>query len=66
VAIAWLVTTNDNVAAIRLYGLAGYRLRERRIGAVDELRRTLKPSIPEFGVGGVRISDELEFERRVG
>ncbi len=30
-------------------------------GAIDEARK-LKPSIPEFGENGVRISDELEFE----
>ena len=62
VRTAWLITTNDNAAAIALYRRAGYRLKARHKGAIDELRRTIKPSIPEIGEGGVPITDELEFE----
>lgn len=58
---AWLVTTNDNLAALRLYQRAGWRLAALRPGAVDELRRTLKPSIPALGDGGLPIRDELEL-----
>lgn len=58
----WLITTNDNAGAIALYRGAGYRLKARHTGAVDELRRTIKPSIAEIGAGGVPITDELEFE----
>lgn len=58
----WLVTTNDNVAALGLYQQLGYRLVELRAGAVDESRRTLKPSIGEFGAHGIPIHDELELE----
>jgi ribosomal protein S18 acetylase RimI-like enzyme len=58
---AWLVTTNDNRAAIHMYERAGYRLREVRHGAIDDLRRTLKPSIPERAEDGTPITDELEY-----
>lgn len=58
----WLVTTNDNVAALGLYQQLGYRLVELRVGAVDESRRTLKPSIGEIGARGIPIHDELELE----
>ncbi|NJD27080.1 MAG: GNAT family N-acetyltransferase [Chloroflexi bacterium] len=59
---AWLVTTNDNLTALRLYQRAGWRLAALRPGAVDEARRTLKPSIPALGDDGIPIRDELELE----
>lgn len=57
----WLVTTNDNLDALRFYQRRGFRLRALRAGAVDEARRTLKPSIPELGEHGIRLRDELEL-----
>jgi ribosomal protein S18 acetylase RimI-like enzyme len=62
---AWLVTTNDNLAALALYQRAGWRLAALRAGAVDEARRTLKPSIPEVGEHGIPIRDELELETHI-
>jgi ribosomal protein S18 acetylase RimI-like enzyme len=59
--VIWVVTTNDNVDALRFYQRLGFRLREVRIGAIDEARRTLKPGIPEAGNDGVPIRDELEL-----
>ena len=56
------MTTNDNLAALRLYQQLGYRLVELRVGAVDESRRALKPSIGEFGEHGIPLHDELELE----
>ena len=58
----WLVTTNDNVDALRFYQRRGLRLRALRAGAVDEARRTLKPAIPGRGLHGIPIRDELELE----
>jgi len=62
---AWLVTTNDNLDAQRLYASLGYRVAHVREGAIDELRRTIKPSIPEVGEHGIPIRDELELEREL-
>lgn len=59
---AWLVTTNDNLAALGLYQKAGWRLAALRPGAVDALRETLKPSIPALGEHGIPLRDELELE----
>ena len=59
---AWLVTTNDNLAALALYQKAGWCLATLRPGAVDEARRTLKPAIPELGEHGIPLRDELELE----
>jgi ribosomal protein S18 acetylase RimI-like enzyme len=62
VARAWLVTTNDNLVALSFYQRHGWRLAALRPGAVDELRRTVKPSIPELGEDGIPLRDELELE----
>jgi ribosomal protein S18 acetylase RimI-like enzyme len=58
---AWLVTTNDNEPAIRLYESLGYVVTEIRRGAIDEIRRTIKPSIPLVGQGGIEMHDEIEL-----
>ena len=60
---AWLVTTNDNLAALALYQKAGWRLVGLRAGALDETRRTLKPEIPAFGEHGIPLRDELELRK---
>ena len=61
----WLVTTNDNVDALRFYQRQGFVLRALRPGAVDEARRTLKPEIPTTGAHGIPMRDELELELQV-
>ena len=58
---AWLVTTNDNLPAVRFYQKRGWRIRAIRPGAIRESRR-LKPEIPETGVDGIPIRDEIEME----
>jgi GNAT superfamily N-acetyltransferase len=60
----WLVTTNDNLSALRFYQRRGLRLVEVRPGAVAEARR-LKPTIPLVGQLGIEIHDELVLERRL-
>jgi ribosomal protein S18 acetylase RimI-like enzyme len=59
----WLVTTNENLEALALYQKAGYRLTALHAGAIDDLRRRLKPSIPEVASNGIPIHDELELGR---
>jgi ribosomal protein S18 acetylase RimI-like enzyme len=58
----WLVTTNDNVGALGFYQRWGLDLCAFRRGAVDEARRTLKPSIAVRDEHGVPIAHELELE----
>ncbi|MEY2450208.1 MAG: hypothetical protein QOH79_3684 [Acidimicrobiaceae bacterium] len=58
----WLVTTNDNLDAIRLYQRHGFRLAELHAGAVDRARE-LKPQIPAMGLNGIPMRDELVFTR---
>jgi ribosomal protein S18 acetylase RimI-like enzyme len=60
----WLVTSNDNLAALRFYQRRGYRIAAVHVGAVDAARRR-KPSIPVRGEDGIAVHDELELEKRL-
>lgn len=57
-----VMTTNDNLRALRLYQRAGFRLHELRPGAVDDAR-LLKPSIPALGCDGIPLRDEIDLLR---
>ncbi len=58
----WLITTNDNLSAIRFYQKRGFRLTAVFPDAVTA-SRLLKPSIPLIGEDGIPIRDELKFEK---
>lgn len=62
----WVVTTNDNLEALALYQRRGFRISAIRIGAVDDVRRTLKPAIPLIGEHGIELHDEIELTRLIG
>jgi ribosomal protein S18 acetylase RimI-like enzyme len=57
----WLITTNDNVDAIRFYQRRGFTISEVHVNALKQSRR-LKPSIPLVGQHGIPLRDEIEFE----
>jgi GNAT superfamily N-acetyltransferase len=57
-----LITTNDNLPALRLYQRHGFVLAALRPGAVDRARQR-KPQISATGHAGIPIRDELELER---
>jgi ribosomal protein S18 acetylase RimI-like enzyme len=59
----WLVTTNDNVDALRFYQRRDFRLTALRPGAVDAGRATLKPEVPLTGAYGIHLRDELELTK---
>ncbi len=61
----WVVTTNDNLRALRFYQRRGFALSALRPGAVDDARRRLKPQISLVGGDGIPIRDELELELRL-
>ena len=61
----WLITTNDNVDALRFYQRRGFRFAKVHPGAVDASRLTLKPGIPEVGEYGIPIRDEIELEKAI-
>jgi catechol 2,3-dioxygenase-like lactoylglutathione lyase family enzyme/GNAT superfamily N-acetyltransferase len=57
----WLITTNDNLAALRFYQKQGFALAALHRDAI-RLSRRLKPHIPLLGKDGIPIRDELELE----
>jgi GNAT superfamily N-acetyltransferase len=60
----WLITTNDNVDALRFYQRRGFQLAAIHRHAVDESRGKLKPEIPVTGAYGIPVRDEIELEKR--
>jgi 2-oxo-4-hydroxy-4-carboxy--5-ureidoimidazoline (OHCU) decarboxylase/GNAT superfamily N-acetyltransferase len=62
----WLVTTNDNLAALHFYLRRGMRVVAVRAGAVER-DRALKPEIPPFnGDNGLPLRDLVELELPTG
>jgi GNAT superfamily N-acetyltransferase len=62
----WLITTNDNVDALRFYQRRGFRLAALHRGAVDDSRARLKPEIPTLGDYGIPLRDEIELDKHLG
>lgn len=60
----WLVTTNDNLSALRFYQRRGLRIVAVDEGAVDRAR-AVKPTIPYVGEDDIPVHDELRLERRL-
>jgi L-amino acid N-acyltransferase YncA len=61
----FLVTTNDNLDALRFYQRRGFELCALHRGAVDHSRAHLKPEISMRGDYGIALRDELELEKRL-
>ena len=57
----WLITTNDNLSALRFYQKKGFVLVAVYRNALEQSRR-LKPEIPLVGMDGIPLRDELELE----
>lgn len=60
----WLITTNDNLKAVGFYQKRGFRLATVHPGAVEASRK-LKPKIPEIGIDGIPIRDEVELDMTI-
>lgn len=59
----WVITTNDNVDAVRFYQRRGFRLVRVHRRAADRSRASLKPETPEVGAYGIAKRDEIELEQ---
>jgi ribosomal protein S18 acetylase RimI-like enzyme len=60
----WLITTNDNLRALRFYQLNALRIVAVDPGAVDRAR-AIKPTIPTVATNGIPLHDELTLELRL-
>lgn len=58
----WLITTNDNLPALKFWQKRGYKLVMVHRGAIAEARR-IKPQISITGLDGIPILDEIELEK---
>ena len=56
-----LITTNDNIRAIRFYQRRGFDMARLYRNALDVSRR-LKPEIPLIGEDSIPLRHEIEFE----
>lgn len=59
-----LITTNDNINALRFYQKRGFDMVRLYHNALDESRR-LKPEIPLVGEEGIPLRHEIEFELKL-
>ena len=60
-----MITTNDNLNALRFYQKRGFELVAVHPHAVDEARR-IKLEIPMLGEDEIPIRDEIELEMLLG
>ena len=56
-----LVTTNDNLAALRFYQKRGFDMCRFCRNALDQARK-IKPEIPLTGMNGIPLKHEIELE----
>jgi len=59
-----LITTNDNINALRFYQKRGFDMVRLYHNALDE-SRMLKPEIPLVGEEGIPLRHEIEFELKL-
>ncbi|WP_322902891.1 GNAT family N-acetyltransferase [Paenibacillus campi] len=59
-----LITTNDNLNALKFYQKRSYRMVSVIPDAVNQARK-LKPSIPLIGNEGIPLTDELQLRKRL-
>jgi len=59
----WVITTNNNINALKFYQKRGFCFSNIYINAMEESRK-IKPEIPKE-YGGIEIRDEIEFELKL-
>ncbi|WPK10776.1 GNAT family N-acetyltransferase [Lysinibacillus louembei] len=64
IATISLVTTNDNLNALKFYQKRGYKLDAIFPNAVKQARK-IKPSIPLVGYNGIPITDEIRLVKKL-
>jgi len=57
----WLITTNDNLLALGFYQRRGFHICAVNPDAITEARK-IKPSIPQIGLEGIPLRDEIVLE----
>ena len=60
----WLITTNDNIDALRFWQERGFLIKAVYPNAIS-FSRNLKPEIPLIGNYGIPIRDEIKLEFKI-
>ncbi|HDX9609457.1 TPA: GNAT family N-acetyltransferase [Bacillus toyonensis] len=60
----WLITTNDNMNALRFYQKRNFVMTNLYVNAVEEARK-IKKEIPRIGYDGIPILHEIQLECRL-
>ena len=60
----WVITTNDNIDALRFFQRRGFQISVVRLNGLEAIRE-LKPGIPLTGHYDIPIRDEVELEKEV-
>jgi len=60
----WLITTNDNIDALRFWQERGFLIKAVYPNAIS-FSRKLKPEIPLIGNYGIPIRDEIKLELKI-
>jgi GNAT superfamily N-acetyltransferase len=61
----WLITTNDNLSALRFYQKRGFELVAIHRNALEHTR-LIKPQLSLLGEHDIPLRDEIELELRLG
>jgi ribosomal protein S18 acetylase RimI-like enzyme len=61
----WVITTNDNLNALRFYQQRGYRLVAIYPDAMAYVRK-LKPDLPLLGMDDIPLRDMIELDKILG
>ena len=59
-----LITTNDNLSALRFYQKRGFDIVKLHRNALEHSRK-IKPEIPLIGENGIPLKHEIELEMRL-
>lgn len=57
-----LITTNDNLTALRFYQKRGFDMVRLYCNALEQARK-IKPEIPLIGMNGIPLKHEIELEK---
>ncbi len=64
VKIIWLITTNDNLNALKFWQKRGFNIVKIYPNAI-KISRKIKPQIPLIGQNGIPLKDEIELEIKI-
>ena len=59
-----VITTNDNLIALKFYQKRGFFLSKLYCNAFDNIRK-IKPNLPKLGENNIPLNDEIELVYKI-